>query len=100
MSNEDDNGSSLPFLVGFIAGTIFGGILGVLFAPQAGEDVRAELKQKSSKLRSDARDLGHTGQESLRDAISEGREAAVRARKDMEEWVEQARANNGDGSDK
>ena len=47
MSSEDDSGSSLPFLVGFIAGTIFGGILGVLFAPQSGENVRAELLEKT-----------------------------------------------------
>tara|TARA_B100000686_G_scaffold161764_1_gene169346 strand:- start:113 stop:415 length:303 start_codon:yes stop_codon:yes gene_type:complete len=100
MSSEDDSGSSLPFLVGFIAGTIFGGILGVLFAPQSGENVRAELLDKSSKLRTNARDLGHTSQEALRDAITEGRDAAVRARQEMEEWVEQARSTNGDGSDK
>lgn len=99
MSKEEEGNSSLPFLVGFIAGTIFGGILGVLFTPQSGEEVRAELNEKTSDMKKQARDLGYTGQEALRDAIYEGREAAVRARKEMEDWVEKAKSQPNDTSE-
>jgi gas vesicle protein len=93
MAERDEGGGTLTFLVGFIAGAIVGGILGVLFAPQSGAESRLELRGRSGRMRERARSLGETGQEALRDAITEGRQAAGRARQEMEEWVQQTRRN-------
>lgn len=93
MGEQDEGGTTLTFLVGFIAGAIVGGILGVLFAPQPGSTSRFDLRERSSRMRNRARSLGETGQDALRDAIAEGREAAGRARQEMEEWVQQTRGD-------
>ncbi len=88
--NGDDAGSS-TFVLGFILGAAIGAVVGVLFAPQAGSDARTGLFDRSAKMRVRARSLSETGGDALKDAISEGRDAAGRARGEMEEWVRKTR---------
>ena len=90
---QDGDGASSVFLVGFVLGTLVGGIVGLLFAPKTGPDSRSDLLDRSSRMRDRARSLGETGGEMLRDAISEGRDAAGRARGDMEDWVKKTRGD-------
>ena len=96
MAEQDEGGATLTFLVGFIAGAIVGGILGILFAPLSGSESRLDLRGRTGRMRERARSLGETGQEALRDAISEGRQAAGRARQEMDEWVRQTRDESED----
>ena len=95
MINRDDNGNALTFLLGIVSGVIVGVVVGVLFTPKSGSESRADILTKTLGLRERARDLGETGNESLRDAISEGRDAAMRAGQDMQDWIRHTR---GDGS--
>ena len=88
--NGDDGGSS-TFVLGFILGAVVGAVIGVLFAPQAGSESRIGLFDRSSRMRERARSLGETSGDALRDAISEGRDAAGRARDEMEDWVRRTR---------
>jgi gas vesicle protein len=49
---EKDGGSS--FLVGFIIGTIAGLAVGFLYAPKAGKETRALLKEKAGQIKDKA----------------------------------------------
>ncbi len=95
MADRQEGASILTFLLGIVSGAIVGVVLGVLFTPKAGPDSRADILSRTHVLRERARDLGETGNEALRDAISEGRDAAMRAGQEMQDWIRHTR---GDGS--
>ena len=95
MINRRDDGNALTFLLGIVSGVIVGVVLGVLFTPQSGSESRADIRTRTLGLRERARTLGESGNEVLRDAISEGRDAAMRAGQDMQDWIQHTR---GDGS--
>ena len=95
MIGREDNGNALTFLLGIVSGVIVGVVLGVLFTPKSGQESRADIRNRTLGLRERAHDLGETGNETLRDAISEGRDAAMRAGQDMQDWIRHTR---GDGS--
>ena len=97
MGEQDDNANAnaLTFLLGIVTGVIVGVVLGVLFTPQSGSESRADIRSRTLGLRERARNIGETGNDALRDAISEGRDAAMRAGQEMQDWIQH---NRGDGS--
>ena len=97
MGEQDDNANAnaLTFLLGIVSGVIVGVVLGVLFTPQSGSESRADIRSRTLGLRERARNIGETGNDALRDAISEGRDAAMRAGQEMQDWIQH---NRGDGS--
>lgn len=95
MVEQEDNGNALTFLLGIVSGVVVGIVLGVLFTPQSGSESRDDIRSRTLGLRERARTIGETGNDALRDAISEGRDAAMRAGQDMQEWIRHTR---GDGS--
>lgn len=92
---EEDKGGSGGFILGLLLGVALGGVVGILLAPQAGAEARASLRERSTRMRERARSLGETGQEILREAVSEGRVAAAKARREMEDWVQRTRTDAG-----
>jgi gas vesicle protein len=52
---EKDGGSS--FLVGFIIGAVAGVAIGFLYAPKAGKETRAILKEKAGQLKERASEV-------------------------------------------
>ncbi|MBI4235926.1 MAG: YtxH domain-containing protein [Chloroflexi bacterium] len=96
MAEEREGSGVQAFVFGFVAGAVVGGLLGVLFAPQSGEETRSQVREQALRLKERVRSLGETGQEAMRDAISQGREAAGRARQEMEEWVQRTRRPGGE----
>ncbi len=97
MGEQDDNANTnaLTFLLGIVSGVIVGVVLGVLFTPQSGSESRADIRTRTLGLRERARNIGETGNDALKDAISEGRDAAMRAGQEMQDWIQH---NRGDGS--
>jgi len=51
---QDEDGMSKGLIIGFVAGSIVGGVLALLFAPKAGHEFRSELKSKAEGLADDA----------------------------------------------
>ncbi len=94
MIDREDNGNALTFLLGIVSGAIVGVVLGILFTPQSGSESRADIRSRTLGLRERARNLGETSNEALRDAIAEGRDAAMRAGQEMQDWIRHTR---GDG---
>ncbi len=58
VEREDGGGS---FLMGLLAGTVLGAGLGMLFAPKAGAEVRKQLSEQATRLRSTAARHGAAG---------------------------------------
>lgn len=107
MSSENKGGA---FLAGVVIGSLFGAAVGatvaLLFAPQPGEETRAqirqkgiELKERAAELTEDARKKAEELQEEGRvtietqksrigEAIEEGKKAAAKKKKELLEQFE------------
>jgi gas vesicle protein len=62
VEREDGGGS---FLMGLLAGTVLGAGLGMLFAPKAGAEVRKQISEQATRLRSTATDTIHQASDKL-----------------------------------
>ena len=74
---EEGSGS---FLMGLLAGTVLGAGLGMLFAPKAGTELRGQLGEQATRLRSSANDAYGAATEKVSQMVDRGREAYDRAR--------------------
>lgn len=59
----------------FLLGAAVGAGLALLFAPQSGEETRADIRRVARKAKRKARDLGESGRELAEDLMETGREA-------------------------
>lgn len=74
---EDGGGS---FLMGLLAGTVLGAGLGMLFAPRPGSELRNQLTDQASKLRTTAGGAYSQVGDRVTQMVDRGREAYDRAR--------------------
>ena len=74
---EEGSGS---FLMGLLAGTVLGAGLGMLFAPKPGSELRGQLGEQATRLRSSATDAYGAASEKVGQMVDRGREAYDRAR--------------------
>jgi gas vesicle protein len=88
-AEREDGGGS--FLMGLLAGTVLGAGLGMLFAPKPGADVRKQLSEQATRLRSTASDTiqqasekltqaSHQATEKVSQMVDRGREAYDRSK--------------------
>lgn len=82
----------MKFLFGLLVGLGFGVAIGLLMAPQTGEDTRAQLGEQGIMLRD--RSTGLTGQLRARatDALSQGREIYQRTKTELTDQYSKARS--------
>jgi gas vesicle protein len=59
----------------FVLGVAVGAGLALLFAPQTGEETRADIRRVARKAKRKARDLGESGKEFAEELVKTGREA-------------------------
>jgi gas vesicle protein len=78
---REDGGSS--FLMGLLAGTVLGAGLGMLFAPKTGSELRHQLGESATRLRTSAGDTYGQASEKVSQMVDRGREAYDRARSNM-----------------
>ena len=74
---EDGGGS---FLMGLLAGTVLGAGLGMLFAPRPGAELRTQLTDQATKLKTTAGGAYNQATERVTQMVDRGREAYDRAR--------------------
>lgn len=74
---EEGSGS---FLMGLLAGTVLGAGLGMLFAPKPGSELRGQLGEQATRLRSSAGGAYGAATEKVNQMVDRGREAYDRAR--------------------
>jgi gas vesicle protein len=78
---EDGGGS---FLMGLLAGTVLGAGLGMLFAPRPGSELRTQLTDQATKLRTTAGGAYSQVGDRVTQIVDRGREAYDRARTSTE----------------
>ncbi len=71
MSSENNSGKGL--LVGLLAGGAIGALLGLLFAPKSGRELREEIKNKSDEYMDDAEKYIADARVKAKDLINEGK---------------------------
>jgi gas vesicle protein len=77
LEREEGGGS---FLMGLLAGTVLGAGLGMLFAPKAGSELRSQISESATKLRSTANESVQQASDKVSQMMDRGREAYDRAR--------------------
>ncbi|MCC6164810.1 MAG: YtxH domain-containing protein [Acidobacteria bacterium] len=86
MSHDDANGrqGGSTFLIGFIAGSMLGAGLALLFAPKTGDQTRREVAERAQRAREKARENFGTASERVTQFAERGKvmvqTAAERAR--------------------
>jgi gas vesicle protein len=88
-SEREDGGGS--FLMGLLAGTVLGAGLGLLFAPKAGADVRKQLSEQATRLRSTAADTVHQASEKIGHASQQASERIGQASERVSQIVDRGR---------
>jgi gas vesicle protein len=82
----------------FLLGAAVGAGIALLFAPQSGEETRAQLRRGARKIKRRARDLAEDGREAVEDLAQRGKSAAREARAALEERLARHR-ESFDGED-
>ena len=88
VEREDGGGS---FLMGLLAGTVLGAGLGMLFAPKAGADVRKQLSEQATRLRSTAAGTIQQASGKLSEASQHASEKIGQASEKVSQIVERGR---------
>lgn len=90
---EEGGGS---FLMGLLAGTVLGAGLGMLFAPKSGSELRSQIGESATKLRSTAGDTYSQATEKVSQIVDRGREAYDRARSSVSSMASGTSGTSGD----
>ena len=75
MAQEND-GMAKGLIVGFIAGSIIGAAMALLYAPKAGKELRADLREKAGDIVEDAQGYISRAKSKAVDIINEGKAKA------------------------
>lgn len=89
-----DHWGGIEFLAGLFLGSMLGAVLGLLLAPQSGEETRSQLAERGIELRSEVQKRAGELQEKVpafleeqrlrvEDAIEKGKEAAAKKRQEI-----------------
>ncbi len=89
-------------IVGFIAGSVVGAVLALLYAPKSGRELRRDIKEKSSEMldnadeyiareRTKAVDIMNEGKRKSENVVSDARKQAETLMSDAERIITDAR---------
>jgi gas vesicle protein len=106
---DDRHGGS--FLLGFIAGSVLGAGLALMFAPRTGLETRREVADRAQRLRKQAAQeyeaasermshLAERGREAYRSAADRARDLAERGRREAQDLADRGRKEAHDLADK
>jgi len=87
---EKENGHG-SFLRGLFTGAIIGGLVGVLFAPKSGKELRAELKKKGSEAFEEAKEFYSDARGKAKAILEDARRRAEELRREADRQLTEAR---------
>lgn len=67
--SDNNSGSGFAFIAGLAVGAVVGGIAGLLFAPEAGDETRRKLQDKSKELTEDLHDKFDEFKDTVNEAL-------------------------------
>jgi gas vesicle protein len=73
-----DNNSGKGLFIGLLAGGAIGALIGLLFAPKSGRELRGDIKQKSDEYLDDAEKYIANAKTRAKDLINEGKKRSER----------------------
>lgn len=89
---SDGRSDFYSFLGGFLAGAVIGGLLGILFAPKAGEETRRDIKEKAEEFYEKGKVVYGEQKERLQQAVESGKEAISTKGAELKEKIEETAA--------
>jgi gas vesicle protein len=75
MTQEND-GMAKGLIMGFIAGSIVGAAIALLYAPKSGREFRSDLKEKAGDLMDDAQEYMDRAKSKAVEIVNEGKKRA------------------------
>jgi len=84
MADDNNDGMARGLIVGFIAGSLVGAVMALLYAPKAGKELRRDIKEKTGEL-------VDMGEEYLAKAKSKASEIMTEAKKKSDSLISDAR---------
>lgn len=75
----------------FLLGGLIGAVLGLLFAPRSGKEMRDMLAEKSGEYWGEAEEFYATGKEKVADVVTTGKETATEKGEQLRAKIDEAR---------
>ena len=100
MAAKEKRGSGFP--LSLLVGAVVGVLIGLLWAPQRGEEARSRIRERGQEWRGrldefslrateEARAALETGRQVAEEALQQGKQEAARRREELESTLRQAR---------
>ena len=70
----DERGTSAAVFLAFLSGAAMGAVMGLLLAPQTGNESRDQLRGYARRAENDLRDLAGRAGEAFEEAVDQGKE--------------------------
>jgi len=87
MQNQDERSGVLYLLAGIGLGVLIGAVIGLLFAPKSGEEIRGDLSQRLHDLSEKVRELSQQVYERGGETVRNLRERVARKAREVAEEV-------------
>ncbi len=87
MQNQDERSGVLYLLAGIGLGVLIGAVIGLLFAPKSGEEMRGEIGHKLHDLTEKVRELSHQVAERGGETVRNLRERVSRKAHEVAEEI-------------
>ena len=79
--SENQRNTESAVAIGFVAGMVVGGVLGILFAPRSGKETRALLAEKAVEVKEKVVDLAYEIEDKTAVVVDKVRETAAELKK-------------------
>ncbi len=87
MAHEND-GMAKGLLIGFVAGSLVGAVVALLYAPKSGKELRRDIRDKSGKLIDDAEEYLARARSKAVEIINEGKKRSENVISDARKQAE------------
>ncbi len=70
----DNDGMAKGLIIGFLAGSVVGAVLALLYAPKTGRELRADLKQRADEFAGETEEYVARARKRATDIINDGKQ--------------------------
>jgi gas vesicle protein len=81
----EDNKMARGLILGFLTGTIVGGVVALLYAPKSGKELRSDIKLKKDEFIDDTSEYMQIAKEKANKLINEGKKKSEKLIKDAKD---------------